>query len=374
MEQKLLAYFKEHESEIFADLKKLVLAEASTADVEALARCRQVLAGLIRERTGIEPVLHGETGEHPQLTVTFGQGDEKVLLLGHYDTVCPIGSMEYRIEGNELHGPGVLDMKSGVISAIWTVKACQDLGIDPGKRIVLLFNGDEETGSVESEALIRSESKDSKAVLVCEPCDSEGNLKTGRKGVSSYQVTIRGRAAHAGNNHQLGINALEEMAREIQYIHSLTDYAAGTTLNVGVCKGGTKRNVVPDYAYYEIDHRYKTKAEWTRIKELLLALKPMLPGAECKVEFVAGRPPMEETEGNLKLFALARESGEKLGLHFTHKFVGGGSDGNLASDMGVPVLDGMGAVGDGLHASREHLLMDQYIPRIALLASVVLKI
>ena len=163
----------------------------------------------------------------------FGQGDGTVLLIGHYDTVCPIGSMELRQEGNELHGPGVLDMKSGLVSAIWSMKAYRDLGIDPGKCLRMVINGDEEIRSPESSSIICEQAQGCKAALVCEPCTSNGDLKTGRKGSIGFEVTIHGKATHAGNNHKGGINAIEEMAREIQYVHSLTDYEAGTTLNVG---------------------------------------------------------------------------------------------------------------------------------------------
>jgi glutamate carboxypeptidase len=282
--------------------------------------------------------------------------------------------MEFRREGNELHGPGILDMKGGLISAIWTMKAYRDLGIDPGKKLILLINSDEEVGSVESAALIQETAVGCKAALVCEPGDGQGNLKTGRKGICTFHVTVHGKAAHAGNNHHLGVNAIEEMAREIQYIHSLTDYSVGTTLNVGVCSGGTKYNVVPDRAEYDVDCRFKTVSEWKRIEKLILAIKPSVPGASCEIAVGAARPPMEEKEGNFKLFDLAKESGEKLGLSLSHVFVGGGSDGNLLGEMDIPILDGLGATGDGLHASHEHILIDQYLPRIALLASLIIKI
>ena len=294
MEQKLLAYLKEHEAEIFADLKELVLAEASTSDIDQLAHIREVLSRMIKERTGSDTFVYEAKGGHNPMKFEFGQGDGTVLLIGHYDTVCPIGSMELRQEGNELHGPGVLDMKSGLVSAIWSMKAYKDLGIDPGKCLRMVINGDEEIRSPESSSIICEQAQGCKAALVCEPCTSNGDLKTGRKGSIGFEITIHGKATHAGNNHKGGINAIEEMAREIQYVHSLTDYEAGTS--------------------------------------------------------------------------------EKLGLSFSHQFVGGGSDGNKVSAMGVPTLDGLGAWGDGAHAVNEHILIDQYVPRIALLASLILKI
>ena len=374
MEEKILSYLKEHEEQIFADLKTLVQAEASSSDIEELAECRKVLAGLVRERVGSEVfVYEAKEGHHP-IRFEYGEGEEQVLLIGHYDTVCTIGSMEYYIDGNELHGPGVLDMKSGVVSAIWAMKAYKDLGIDPGKKLVMVVNADEEIRSPESSDIICGLAKNCKAALVCEPAISNGDLKTGRKGSIGFTVTIHGKAAHAGTNPRAGINAVEEMAREIQYIHSLTDFEVGTTLNVGICNGGTKANVVPDLARMVVDCRYMKMSEGQRIRKLIEELPPSVPGTTREVETDEGMPPMEQTPGNLGLFELAAESGKKLGLSFSHQFVGGGSDGNKVSAMGIPTLDGLGAVGDCAHAVNEHLIIDQYIPRIALLASLIIRI
>lgn len=374
MEQKILAYFKEHEAEIFEDLKKLVAAEASTSDIAELAECRKVLEQLIIDRTGCEPYVYHAKQGHDVVRFEYGEGVEKILLIGHYDTVHPIGALKYYTEGNELHGPGVLDMKSGLISAIWNVKAFKDLGIDPGKKLVFVFNGDEETGSPESEAIICELAKGAKAALVCEPCISNGDLKTGRKGTLNFVVTIHGRAAHAGLEHKKGINAIEEMAKEILYIQTLTDYEAGTTVNVGVCRGGTKVNVVPDTASFDVDCRYKSKEEGDRIREAICSLAVGVPGTTREVKVIEGKPPMEQTEANLALFAIAKECGEKIGLTFSHQFVGGGSDGNEAAAMGIPTLDGLGVQGDLAHTPNEYLLIDQVVPRMALLGSVIVNI
>ena len=176
MEQKILEYLREHEEEIFEDLKTLVLAEASTSDIEALAGTRKVLEEIIRARTGAETYVYKSEHGHDPVRFEIGSGDEKILLIGHYDTVHLIGSLKYYTEGNKLHGPGVSDMKSGLISAIWVAKAYKDLGIEPGKRLVFIFNGDEETGSRESSHIICELAKDAKAALVCEPCVGNGNL------------------------------------------------------------------------------------------------------------------------------------------------------------------------------------------------------
>lgn len=374
MEQKILTYLKAHEAEIFEDLKTLVLAEASTSDIEALAETRKVLERLITERTGAETYVYKAPKGHDLVRFEIGEGEEKLLLIGHYDTVHLIGALKYYAEGNKLHGPGVADMKSGLISAIWTAKAYKDLGIEPGKRLVFIFNGDEETGSRESSGIICDLAKDAKAALVCEPCVGNGNLKTGRKGTISFNVKIHGKASHAGNAHKEGINAIEEMASEILYIQRLTDYDAGTTVNVGICSGGTKLNVVPALAEFSVDCRYKTMEEGERVQQEICGLAVTVPGTSREVEVIKGKLPMEETPANMALFELARECGEKLGLEFSHQFVGGGSDGNAVSAMGIPTLDGLGGWGDGAHSSEEYLLIDQYVPRIALLASLILKI
>lgn len=375
MEEKILAYYREHEAQIFEDLKTLVTAEASTSDLEALAKCREVLEKLIMERTGVVPTVHEAEGGHHPVSFAFGEGEEKILLIGHYDTVHPIGALKYYEENGKLHGPGVIDMKSGLISAIWAVKAYRDLGIDPGKRLVFVFNGDEETGSEDSEAFICQMAQGAKAALVCEPCVGNGNLKTGRKGTQDFTITIHGKAAHAGNAHKDGVNAIEEMAREILYIQGLTDYSLGTTLNVGVCSGGTKTNVVPDTAEFTVDCRYEKISEGERIRKLICEMAVSVPGTTREVVVhKGGKPPMEETPANMELFAKAKRYGEKLGLSFSHQFVGGGSDGNEVSAMGIPTLDGLGAVGDGAHTPGEFLVIDEYLPRMALLASVVLAI
>ena len=371
MEQKILNYYKEHEAEIFEDLKNFTLVEASTSDLDALLEVRKHLEKLIVDRTGIEPFVYETAGRHDVVKFSYGEGEEKVVVVGHYDTVHPIGALPYVIDGNKLKGPGVYDMKSGLVSAIWAIKAYQDLGIDPGKKIVCVFNGDEETGSKDSTEIIKENVKGAKAALVPEPCTAGGDLKTGRKGNMKFKVTIHGKAAHAGNAHQEGINALEEMAHEILFVQSLTDYAAGTTVNVGVAKGGTKVNVVPDTAVFDVDCRFKSMVERQRVIDAVCGIQTTVPGATVEVEFIDGKLPMEETEGNMALFAIAKACGDKLGLSFASKFVGGGSDGNTISAMGIPTLDGLGAYGDHAHSPEEFLYIDQLIPRMALMAAMI---
>ena len=371
LEQKLLAYFQEHEQEIFSDLEKLVACEADTADIEGLKKVREVLKTIIKERVGADAVeLGGENG-HSVVHFEQGAGEQFVALIGHYDTVHPAGSFRCRREGDRWYAPGVYDMKSGLVSAIWNAKAFKDLGIDPGKKLVFLFNGDEETGSGESKEPIREHVLGGRAALICEPCINNGDLKSGRKGGLNFTVTIHGKAAHAGNAHQLGVNAIEEMAREIQFIHTLTDYDKGTTLNVGVCSGGSKVNIVPDTAVFQVDCRVKTFEEMDRVNDAILNYVCTVPGSTREVVSRAPKPPFMETEDNMALVRLAQACGEKLDMHFGYQFVGGCSDGNFTSSYGVPTLDSMGTIGDGAHTPDEFIYVDQYIRRIALLGSVL---
>ena len=307
MEERLLKYFRDHEAEIFGDLERLVKAEASTSDLEALAETRKVLEALIRERTGEEPLVYEREGGHDLVRFEMGEGKEKLLIIGHYDTVHLIGALRYRTEGDRLYGPGVSDMKSGLISAIWTARAYKELGIDPGRRLIFIFNGDEETGSHESSDIICGLAENARAALVCEPCVGNGDLKTGRKGNIKFNVTIHGKASHAGNAHKEGINAIQEMAAEILKIQALTDYEAGTTVNVGVCQGGTKVNVVPAAASFSVDCRYKSMEEGQRIRREIRDLPVSVPGTSREVEIVEG---MRQEAGTF-VFPPVRRRGQR---------------------------------------------------------------
>jgi len=374
MANQIYSYLKSHEGEIFDDLKELVRAEATSADLEELKTVRAVLIRLIRERTGVTPEVHRTPGGHDPLSFAWGQGDKDILLVGHFDTVIPIGSYALREEDGKLYGAGVLDMKAGLVSILWILKAYRDLGIAPAKRLKVLMNCDEEIGSADSAPLIMEMARDnSAAALILEPCASSGDLKTGRKGGGGFTVKTYGKASHAGLEHKLGINAIEELAREIQYIHSLTDYEKGSTLSADVITGGTKRNVVADFAQVDVDFRYSSPAEYERIRQLIADYQPTVAGATREVLFGKCVPPMEQTPENLKLFALAEEAGKEVGLTFSHVFVGGISDGNPIAPY-LPVLDGLGPHGDGAHTLTEFIYTDQLIPRIAMVGNLILKI
>jgi glutamate carboxypeptidase len=369
---RVLAYLKQHQDEMLDDLKKLVEAESPTHSKERVDLCGQEIQKLFKKHLDIdaEIIPQEHTGNH--LRFRYGTGDSQLLIVGHFDTVWQVGRLSYRVEGNKAYGPGILDMKGGIIQALWAVKACKELGISFDKQIVFLCTSDEEVGSGSSRDLIEQEAVKSQAVFVTEPAAARtGALKTSRKGVGKFHITIKGKAAHAGNHHQEGISAVQEMAHQILFLHSLTNYDLGTTLNVGVSRGGTTENVVAEHAELSVDLRIRQMGEGERITQLVHGMKPHLEGITLQVSGGINRPPMERTEGNAKLFRLAQTCAAELDLRLTEESVGGGSDGNFTSALGIPTLDGLGAMGEGIHAENEHVEIDQLPVRAALIAKLM---
>lgn len=368
----LLHYLKENQENILADVERVVKAESPTQDKLAVDRCGEVFQSLFADHLGLtaEVIPMETTGNH--LRFTYGEGNEQILILGHMDTVWDIGRLSYRVEGNKAYGPGILDMKSGIIQAIWAVKACKELGIALQKKVVFLCTSDEETGSASSRTYIEQEALKSSVVLVVEPAVANtGALKTSRKGVGHFSMSIKGKASHAGNHHEEGISAVEEMAHQILYLQSLTDYSQGTTINVGIASGGNRTNVVAENAHLEIDVRINRLSEAERITSLITNAAPHLEGTTLQVTGDVSRPPMERTDQTEKLFHLATACGNELGMALSEAHVGGGSDGNFTAALGIPTLDGLGAMGDGPHAEYEHILIDQLSVRAALLANLL---
>jgi glutamate carboxypeptidase len=371
----LLQYAKENEANILADVERVVKAESPTQDKEAVDRCGQVFQSLFAQYLGLtaEVIPMNTTGNH--LRFTYGEGSEQILILGHMDTVWDIGRLSYRVEGNKAFGPGILDMKSGIVQAIWAVKACKDLGIPLSKKVVFLCTSDEETGSLTSRSYIEEEAQKSDVILVVEPPQANtGALKTSRKGVGHFTMTIKGKASHAGNHHEDGISAVEEMAHQILFLQGMTDYSKGTTVNVGIASGGNRTNVVAESALLDIDLRINQLAEAERVSALITQAKPRLEGTSLQISGEVNRPPMERTAETEKLFHIAADCASSLGITLTEAHVGGGSDGNFTAALGIPTLDGLGAVGDGPHAEYEHILVDQLPVRTALLAGLLSRV
>ncbi|MFF4255256.1 M20 family metallopeptidase [Streptomyces sp. NPDC001663] len=344
------------------DLRTLVEVESPSRDVEALTTSANAVASVIENRLGGRAVLvESEAGPHVHWS---GGGDRKVLVLGHHDTVFPLGTLErrpFKVDGGHATGPGVFDMLGGLVQAIHGVATLEDRS-----GVEILVTADEEVGSRASRALIEERALACGAVLVCEGAADGGGLKTGRKGCGTFEVSVTGRASHAGLEPEAGINALVEASHQVLHIAALGRPDIGTTVTPTVASAGTLDNVVPAEAKVVVDVRVESAAEKERIESAFAALTPHVDGAKVSVEGAIGRPPMPES-ASAELFALA----QRLLPGIEGRAVGGGSDGNFTAALGVPTLDGLGAVGGGAHADHEYLVVDSMAERANLVAGLV---
>jgi glutamate carboxypeptidase len=355
-------------------IEALVVIESPSDDPDAVNRCGRELTARLEAIGGmVTPVPSGgSAGDH--LRVEFGAGPRQILLLGHFDTVWPVGQiarMPLKREAGRLYGPGVFDMKAGIGLAVLATRAVLDRGDLDGCRIVMVWTTDEEIGSKTSRALIETEAAKSDAVLVFEPSLPGGGLKTSRKGVGQFEMIARGVSAHAGLDPGKGVSAVRELARQIIALDDLQDPASGVTLTVGVVSGGTRVNVVPAEARATIDARAITRADAERVQRTMHALKPVLGGAQLEVTGGFERPPLERSAGIERLFTMAKEVAAEIGVTLEEGSAGGGSDGNFTAALGIPTLDGFGAIGDGAHALHEHVDIDALVPRAATIAGVL---
>ena len=299
----------------------------------------------------------------------------QILALGHSDTVWPLGTlktMPFRQARGRLWGPGVLDMKAGLVFFVFAIRILREHDVPVRRKVILQVNSDEEVGSPSSRLLTEAAARQSAAVLVLEPGTGlDGELKTARKGVGDYRITVRGRAAHAGLDFTEGANAILEMSRQLDRIAGFTRLDRGITVSPGVIQGGTRSNVVPAECRVDIDVRAPRAVDARYLERCFASLKPF--DKRCRMEINGGlnRPPMERSAGVRKLFQTARELGAQLGVTLEESSSGGGSDGNFTAALGVPTLDGLGAVGEGAHAPHESILIDRIADRTALLAKLV---
>lgn len=297
------------------------------------------------------------------------------LLIGHTDTVWPLGTvdtMPVEIDGEVLRGPGSFDMKGGLVQMVFALEALHALDLTPSVSPLVFINSDEETGSRESARAIRRLARVADRALILEPgLGAEGKLKTARKGIGKFVVTVHGRAAHAGLEPGAGASAVHELAHVIHALVGLNDPARGISVNVGVVEGGLRSNVVAPEARAEVDVRVPTADEGRRIEAAIAALAPTTPGTRLEIAGKIGRAPLERTPANRVLWELAREAGRALGLELEEAMVGGGSDGNITSAY-TATLDGLGAIGDGAHARHEHVRLDRMAERAALVGLLVL--
>jgi glutamate carboxypeptidase len=301
-----------------------------------------------------------------------GEGESPILLLCHMDTVFPIGTIQktpFREEGDKIFGPGTLDMKAGIVISLAAIEEALKLGLN--RPVTLLCTSDEEIGSHTSREHIERLAKESALALVMEGALLDGSLKTWRKGVGEFIITTKGRAAHSGGDHQAGRNAIEEMAHQILAIQKLTDYSKQTTLNVGVIQGGTVTNVVPEEARIEVDVRVMQPGEWERIEAEVKALQPVLDGTSIEVAGALNRPPMPFDDTMKITFEKARSIAGGIGMNLTAGGTGGASDGNFVAPLGGPVLDGMGAVGEGYHSEREYIFTESMAQKVKLVTALL---
>lgn len=355
------------------EIERLVRAESPSTDKEAVDRCGAVLAAQL-EGVGmrVERLYQRNAGDH--IRAETGSGPRSVLLLGHFDTVWPVGrlqTMPLRLEGERLYGPGVFDMKAGIVIAMAAVRALQNAGAARDAHIVMLWTTDEEIGSASSRALIEEEARHSEAVLVLEPSLPGGALKTARKGCAGYEVVVRGIAAHAGIEPEKGASAVEELARQIPRINGFQDRDRGLLVNVVQAWGGARSNIIPDEAHALVDVRVPDLQTWEEVNGAFAGLKPVNSRTtiECRGWF--DRPPLERRPSTVRLYDQARAVAAGFGRELREGSTGGGSDGNFTAALGVPTLDGLGAVGDGAHAAHEHVLIPELSWRAALVAGLV---
>lgn len=326
------------------------------------------------ERVALEACGDCIIGRWPNAEGSF---DSPILLAGHYDTVWPEGEAKRRpftVEGNLAKGPGAFDMKGGITVGLQVIEHLRKAGVAFRHSVTLVLNGDEEIGSIYSRHIWEREGIRSRAGLVLEPGPSVERVHTARKGIASFRMFVGGVAAHAGASHQDGVSAIDELAHQIVQLKQLTDYEKGTTVNVGTISGGVARNVIAPQAEALFELRTTHVEAMQQGVDHILALQASDPRAMVRVEGRVTRPPMPATEGNLRLFEVARSAAEELGVKLQPGRSGGGSDGNFIAQVGTPTLDGLGVVGRGAHAYHEQVDVDSIPFRAALLTALLLKL
>jgi glutamate carboxypeptidase len=368
-----IAIFEANLNDHLALLRELVEFESPTTEKAAVDSLGSRVAEAMRQRGATVQRYPQETaGDH--WLGQWGDGPGGILVMVHIDTVHALGSIEsmpWRVSEGRVHGPGVLDMKSGLTIALTAIEAVRQASRLPECPVRLLCTSDEETGSHTSRELIEEKARGCALVLCMEPGLPDGSLKTWRKGIGDFRVEVAGRAAHAGANPEAGVNAIVEMAHVIRQLNSLEAPEKGTTVSIGVIGGGTRTNVVPASCFAEVDMRVLEPAEMDRLDRAMADLEPTLAGARISFEGSWNRPPMPRSPAVADAFGKAQAIASRLGLQLTEGGTGGGSDANFVAPLGVPILDGLGAVGNGAHSEREYIEVSSLPGRTALLAALI---
>jgi glutamate carboxypeptidase len=373
----ILAEARSRQKQIVALIREFVECESPSDDPAAVNRFVDLLGDVAPSFARVKTVPGGRFGRHfvCEFDLFVKKKQRQILALGHSDTVWPIGtlsSMPFRQKEGRLWGPGVLDMKAGIAFFIYAMRILRDLEVPVAHKVVMQINSDEEVGSESSRALTEKNAKRSQFVLVLEPASGlEGKLKTARKGIGDYAVTVRGKATHSGLDFAGGASAILELARQIEKIAGFTNLPRGVTVNPGVISGGTRVNVVAAEARADVDMRVVRLKDAAALDRKFRALRPV--DKRCTIEVTGGlnRPPLERSPAIVQLFRKAQALSHDMGVQLDETSVGGGSDGNFTAALGVPTLDGLGAVGEGAHALNESILVDRIADRTALLAKLV---
>lgn len=368
-----LRYARTKQKEIIALIQEFVECESPSDHRPGIDRFVDLLSESVIDIAKVKKFDGGHA--RVEFTLPGTKNNGQILALGHSDTVWTLGTlrtMPFREQKGRLWGPGVLDMKAGLAFFIFAMRALREMDAPIASKIVMQVNADEEVGSDSSRSLTEDAARSSKAVLVLEPGTGlEGKLKTARKGVGDYLIKVRGVASHAGVDFANGANAIVEMARQLERIAGFTQLDRGVTVSPGVIQGGTRSNVVPAECRAEIDIRAPRDRDRVYLEKKFASLKPF--DKRCSIEVTGGlnRPPMERSSGVVKLFKTAERLAAELGVTLQESSTGGGSDGNFTAALGVSTLDGLGAVGEGAHASNESILINRIADRTALLAKLV---
>ena len=375
----IVQYFEALQPTMISWLEELINADTPSNHKSELDRLAASFASRFRRNGAqVQIIEQPENGNH--VLAHFGPTDSQkkpILLLGHLDTVWGPDESQRRparIEGGKMFGPGALDMRGGLTLLLALSDYLSKHFSLINRPVTLLLNSDEETGSHTSRSLIESEARKSDLALVLEPCLPGGAVKTFRKGVGTFRLVVTGVSAHAGVNYFKGVSAIEEIAHHVLQISKLNNPERGTTLNVGVIRGGSRSNVIANHAEIEVDFRVKTLAESERLMQEVYSIKAVHPGAAVHISGGLNRPPLERSEWNVQLFQRARHLASNLGINLEEGETGGGSDGCFTAALGVPTLDGLGPDGDGPHALHEHVLISSLAPRAALLTELVMKL
>jgi glutamate carboxypeptidase len=373
----LLAHAQTHAPEIAALIRQLVECESPSDSPAAVNRFVELVSDAIASFAAVKTVSGGRFGKHlvAEMKLPGRKKSGQVMALGHSDTVWPLGTlggMPFREADGRLWGPGVFDMKAGIAFFIFAAKALRDVETSVPSRVLLQLNSDEEVGSDSSRPLTEKNAARSQAVLVLEPATGpHGKLKTARKGVGDFTIAVHGKAAHSGLDFEAGASAVLELARQLERIAGFTQLAHGVTVNPGVISGGTRANVVAAEARAEVDMRVVRLRDAPALEKKFRALRPF--DKRCTIEISGGlnRPPMERSPGVVRLFRKAQALARELGVELGESLSGGGSDGNFTAALGIPTLDGLGAVGEGAHAPHESIHADRIADRTALLAKLL---